>query len=79
MKTIFDSRYRRLIQELAGARRDAGFTQGQASQALRWRRSLLSNIETCQRRADVLEVYAMARLYEVKLQTLEAILAGEAE
>ena len=77
MKTIFDSRYRRLIQESSAARRDAGFTQGQASQALRWRRSLLSNIETCQRRADVLEVYSMAKLYGIKLQALESILEGE--
>ena len=77
MKTIFDSRYKRLIRELAAARRAAGFTQGQASQALGWRRSLLSNIETCQRRADVLEVYTMAKLYGIKLQALESILEGE--
>lgn len=79
MKTIHDPRYRRLVQELIGTRRDAGFTQVQVAQALRWRRSLLSNIETCQRRADVLEVFILVKLYGVKFRTLEVILDGPAQ
>ena len=77
MNSIHDSRYQRLIEELVGARKDAGFTQEQAAGALKWRRTLLSNIETCQRRADVLDVYAMAKLYGVSFHTLEAILTGD--
>ena len=79
MNTIHEPRYQRLMKELTGARHDTGFTQAQAARALKWRRSLLSNIETCQRRADVLEVYAMARLYGIRFRALEAILAGEGE
>lgn len=74
MNSIHDPRYQRLIKEVVGARCGAGFTQ-----ALRWRRSLLSNIQTCQRRADVLEIYAMARLYGIRFRALEVILAGEGE
>ena len=78
MKTRFDGRYVRLIKRLAGARRDAGFTQAQAARTLKWQRSLLSNIENNQRRADILEVYAMAKLYGVKFRVLESILTGKA-
>ena len=78
MQTVYDPRYRRLIEELIGARKDAGFTQAQAAKALRWRRTMISQIENCQRRLDVLEAYTLARFYGVKFRTLEAILDGEA-
>ena len=77
MKTVFNPRYRRLIQELIGARHDAGLTQVQAARALKWRRTMLSQVETCQRRADILEIHALAKLYGVKFQRLLGILDGE--
>ena len=78
MESIHDDRYKRLVLEMIGARKDAGFTQAQAAKALRWRRTMISQIENCQRRLDVLEAYTLARFYGVKFRTLEAILDGEA-
>jgi len=66
-----------MIARLVSARKDAGFTQAQAVSALGWRRTMLSQIETNQRRADILEVCALAKLYGVKFRTLEAIFDGE--
>lgn len=74
MNSTHDPRYQRLIKEMVHARHTAGLTQAQVTQTLRWRRTMLSQIETCQRRADLLEVHALTKLYRVKFQTLEAIL-----
>ena len=70
MKTCCDPRYGQLVKELAKARRDAGFTQHQAARALGWRRTLISNIECGQRRIDILEAYALTKLYRVSLNRL---------
>lgn len=78
MKAIFDPRYQRLVQALIDARKDAGLTQQRVASALRWQRTTLSAMETCQRRMDVLEVYALANLYGITLASLEQILAGAA-
>lgn len=77
MNTIYEPAYQRIIASLVGARKDAGFTQAQAALALRWRRTMLSQTETCQRRLDILEACALCRLYGVRLAALEAIARGE--
>ena len=75
MQTIYDQRYRRVVRRLTGARHDSGLTQAQVAHTLGWRRTMLSNIETCERRADLLETYALCRVYGIQLSELEALLA----
>ena len=77
MKSIYDCRYQRVIQRLRRARRSQGLTQAQVGQELGWDRTVVSNIETCERRADVLETYLLCRLYGLHLADLEPLLAGE--
>ena len=77
MNTTYEPAYQRIIASLVGARKDAGFTQAQAALALRWRRTMLSQTETCRRRLDILEACALCRLYGVRLAALEAIARGE--
>ncbi len=65
MQTIHDKRYRSVIARLRVARHDSGLTQTQVAHALGWHRTLLSNIETCERRIDILETYMLCRIYEL--------------
>jgi transcriptional regulator with XRE-family HTH domain len=77
MRTIHDPRYQRLIARMRDARHASGMTQCDACRALGWRRTMLSNIETCERRADLLETYLLCRVYGLRLVDLESILAEE--
>lgn len=74
MRAYYDPRYKRLVQELANARRDAGLTQSQAAKTMGWRRTLISNIECGQRRIDILEVHALSKLYRIDFARLEKVL-----
>ena len=74
MNSIHDPRYRRLIQRLRQARCECGLTQEQVAGVLGWGRTVVSNIEICERRADMLEVYQLAELYGLRLSDLEPIL-----
>ena len=76
MQSIHDDRYRRVIQRLRDARHDCGLTQDQVGHALGWHRTVLSNIETCERRADLLEVHQLCRVYGLRLSDLEPLLEG---
>ncbi len=78
MRTIHDNRYRDVIQRLRDARHDSGLTQSQVAGALGWDRTRLSNIETCERRIDILETYALCRTYGLRLSDLEALLGADA-
>ena len=77
MKTIHDNRYGRVIERLKAARHACGLTQEDVASRLGWHRTVLSNIETRERRADVLETYLLCRLYGLHLADLEPLLAGE--
>ena len=78
MNTINEPAYQRMIARLVSARKAAGFTQAQAAEKLGWRRTMLSQLETCQRRLDILEACAICRLYGVRLVELETIAGGKA-
>jgi transcriptional regulator with XRE-family HTH domain len=52
--------YKAVGTVLAGARRDAGFTQQQLAKVLRKPQSFVSNYESGQRRLDVLETIRVA-------------------
>ena len=59
---IHDARYRRLIDALADARRDAGLTQLELAQRLGRRQQFVSKYESGERRLDVVEFADIARL-----------------
>lgn len=63
MSSIHSKEYESLIDRLIKARKDAGLTQVQVSELLKKHQSYISKIETCQRRIDVLEVKALAKVY----------------
>ena len=76
MRTIHNERYRRVISHLRLTRRKRGMTQGQVSQRLGWNRSVLSKIETFERRADILEIFLISEILGVGLSELEPLLVG---
>ena len=63
--------YRALLERLQRARDDAGLTQAEAARALGRPQSLISKIETGERRLDPVELQTLARLYRT---TVAAIL-----
>lgn len=77
MSTIHDSRYRRVIKRLRDARHDCGLTQVQVAHALGWRRTMLSNIETCEKRVDALELYQLVKVYGLSLSDLEPLFEAQ--
>lgn len=58
---IHDPRYRRLIDALASARRDAGLTQTQLATRLGKRQQFVSKYESGERRLDVVEFVDVGR------------------
>ena len=55
--------YRRFLQRLQKARLDAGLTQVEVARRLRRPQSFVSKCESGERRVDVVELAAFARLY----------------
>ena len=64
-KTIYNPQYRRLIDRLRSARKQAGITQAEASLRLGATRSWVGKIETCELRLDVHGLARLARVYGV--------------
>jgi len=63
-KTIFTGAHKHLARTLKDARMKAGLKQRELAERLGRERTLISPIETGQRRADVLEFYAIAKALE---------------
>jgi len=55
--------YRRFLQRLRAAREGAGLTQVEVARRLRVPQSYVSKCESGERRVDVIELAALARLY----------------
>ncbi len=55
--------YKRLLDRLKAARRDAGLTQADVARKLGRPQSYVSKCESGERRIDVIELEAFARLY----------------
>lgn len=61
LKTIASPGHRALVQALVDARKAAGLTQVQLSDALGCQQSLVARMESGQRRIDVIDVVRWAR------------------
>lgn len=63
--------YQELARRLRAAREDAGLTQAEAARSLGRPQSFISKTESGERRVDVVELAAIARLYGKKLADFE--------
>ncbi len=77
MKTIHDPRYRRAIGALKQARFRSQLTQKEVCRQLGWHRTRLSNIERLQRRADLIEVYELARVFGITMNVIVKCLVAK--
>lgn len=60
-KTVFSGAHKHLVRTLKDARKKAGLKQEELAERLGRERTVISLIETGQRRVDVLEFYAIAK------------------
>lgn len=77
MRTIHDPRYIRLVECLRQRRRQLRLTQNEVAARLGWRRTVLTNTESRERRLDILELASLCTLYEIRFTEVEAILRGQ--
>ncbi len=67
MKSLHSEAYRRFLELLKRARREAGLTQVDVAQRLGRPQSYVSKCESGERRVDVIELAEFARLYRKRL------------
>ncbi|MFT4089611.1 MAG: helix-turn-helix transcriptional regulator [Asticcacaulis sp.] len=60
-KTVFSGAHKHLVRTLKDARKKSGLKQEELAERLGRERTMISLIETGQRRVDVLEFYAIAK------------------
>jgi DNA-binding XRE family transcriptional regulator len=66
-KSRYTTRYRRMLQALRQARKDAGLTQAQVAKHFDSHASFVSKIESGERRIDVVELADLCQLYGTRL------------
>lgn len=77
-KTLRSRGHKALLAVLVASRREAGLTQRQLAERLRWPPSVLGKIEVGERRLDLMEFTAIARALKLEPMTLyERFLAWE--
>ena len=67
--SLHDPRYRRLIDLLAQARRDAGLTQRDLAKRVKRQASYIGKLESYQRRLDLIELVDLLDQMDVKPST----------
>ena len=66
-KTIYSKEHRNLVEKLKKARKEAGLDQIEAAKALGLTQSAISKIESGQRRIDIVQLKAFAKIYGKKI------------
>jgi len=66
-RSLHSEAYRRFLDRLVRARREAGFTQVEVAERLRRPQSYVSKCESGERRVDVIELAEFAALYRKRL------------
>jgi len=74
MKTIYSEEYSALINLLRQRRITLGLRQADVARQMQWGRNTLSTVERGQRRLDLLETLALARVLGVSLRRIEKLL-----
>jgi len=67
VKAIYSKEHRSLVERLKRARKEAGLDQAGAAKALGITQSAISKIESGQRRVDLVQLKAFARIYRKKI------------
>lgn len=62
-KTIYSEKYKRVLELLRQARKEAGLTQVEVAEALGKPQSFVAKCESGERRIDIVELSEFARLY----------------
>ena len=70
---LYRAAYDRFFARLRQARIDAGLTQVEASRQLGKPQSFVSKIESGERRVDIVEVFAISRLYGKTLSYFDEV------
>ena len=66
MRSLQDTRYRKLIDRLKKARIAKDLTQVDVAKKIDRPQSFVSKVENLERRLDVIELYDLMRIYEVE-------------
>ena len=66
-KTIYSKEHRLLVERLKRARKEAGLDQMDVAKLLGVTQSYISKIEAGQRRIDIVQLKAFARIYKKKM------------
>ncbi len=64
MTALHSTAYKRFLGLLRGAREDAGLTQSDVAKSLGVHQSFVSKSESGERRVDIIELHAFAKLYK---------------
>jgi transcriptional regulator with XRE-family HTH domain len=67
VKAIYSKEHRSLVERLKRARKEAGLDQAGAAKALGITQSAISKIESGQRRVDLVQLRAFAKIYRKKI------------
>ena len=76
-KTIFVPAYRKLVQELRRARRNAGLTQEEVGRRMGRSRQFIHGWETYESRMDAVQICRFARVCGVKAHILVRLMEQE--
>lgn len=71
MPNIYSTAYRTFLSKLRSARTEARLTQVEVARRLRKPQSFVSKAESGERRLDIVEVQAFAKLYKKPLSYFE--------
>ena len=65
MKAIHDKEYQQLLEMLRSKRNEMGMTQEQLASILGVRQGIISKIETCERRLDIIELRNICKALDI--------------
>jgi transcriptional regulator with XRE-family HTH domain len=68
--TVYSTAYRRLLERLRAARREAGLTQVQVARAFGRPQSFIAKCEAGERRIDAVELARFAEIYGCSMEDL---------
>ena len=63
VKAIYSNEHRTLVERLRKARKEAGLDQEEVAKILKVSQSYISKIESGQRRVDIVQLKAFAKIY----------------
>ena len=67
VKAIYSNEHRTLVERLKQARKEAGLGQEEVAKILKVSQSYISKIESGQRRVDIVQLKAFARIYRKEI------------